>query len=53
MCFDALHMDFRTVDNFRRDDCPLCGDDPIIKELIDYEDFCGISSERNQIGMMH
>ena len=53
LCFDALHMDFRTVDNFRRDDCPLCGDDPIIKELIDYEDFCGISSERNQIGMMH
>ena len=22
--------------------CPLCGDEPTIKELIDYEGFCGI-----------
>jgi adenylyltransferase/sulfurtransferase len=26
----------------RRDpDCPLCGDNPTIHELIDYEQFCG------------
>jgi adenylyltransferase/sulfurtransferase len=26
----------------RRDPkCPLCGDDPTIHELIDYEEFCG------------
>lgn len=53
LCFDALHMDFRKVDNVRRDDCALCGDNPTIKELIDYENFCGISSERKQTHMIN
>lgn len=40
--FDALDMSFREV-NFRRNPkCPLCGDQPAIKELIDYENFCGM-----------
>jgi len=27
----------------RRDvNCPVCGDNPTIKELIDYEEFCGV-----------
>ncbi|MBI4334539.1 MAG: molybdopterin-synthase adenylyltransferase MoeB [Chloroflexi bacterium] len=40
--FDALDMSFREV-NFRRSPkCPLCGDNPTIKELIDYENFCGM-----------
>ena len=39
--FDALTMEFRVV-NLRRDPkCPLCGDDPTIDKLIDYEGFCG------------
>lgn len=40
--FDALDMSFREV-NFRRNPrCPLCGDNPTIKGLVDYEDFCGM-----------
>ena len=36
-------MDFREV-KIRRDvNCPLCGDNPSVTELIDYEIFCGIS----------
>jgi len=38
---DALTMDFRVVKLRRDPKCPLCGDEPTIKELIDYEDFCG------------
>ncbi|MFN3505419.1 MAG: rhodanese-like domain-containing protein, partial [Caldimicrobium sp.] len=39
--YDALQMEFRFF-NIRRDpNCPLCGEKPTIRELIDYEDFCG------------
>lgn len=48
LLFDALGMEFYRAKCARRHDCPLCGDDPIIKELIDYEQFCGIPSERCQ-----
>jgi adenylyltransferase/sulfurtransferase len=35
-------MEINTL-KLRRDvDCPLCGDHPTIKELIDYEDFCSL-----------
>ena len=39
---DALSMEFRTVKIRRDDNCALCGDDPKITELIDYEVFCGM-----------
>jgi len=39
---DGLDMEFRSVKIRRNPDCPLCGDNPTIKELIDYEVFCGL-----------
>ena len=41
LLFDALNMEFRTVKLRRDKNCPLCGDDPTVTELIDYEVFCG------------
>lgn len=42
LLFDALDMSFRTM-NVRRDpECPLCGENPEITELIDYEEFCDV-----------
>jgi len=41
LLFDALAMEFRVVKLQRDPECPLCGDDPTIGELIDYERFCG------------
>jgi adenylyltransferase/sulfurtransferase len=38
---EALAMDFRTVKIRRDPECPLCGDNPTVTELIDYEGFCG------------
>ena len=38
---DALGMEFRVVKLRRDPKCPLCGDDPTVTELIDYEGFCG------------
>jgi rhodanese-related sulfurtransferase len=43
LLFDALHMSFRTLKLRRDPDCPICGDQPTIKALIDYEQFCGIT----------
>ena len=47
LLFDALAMEFREV-RIRRDPrCPVCGDNPTIKELIDYEEFCGFPGGRH------
>ena len=42
LLFDALRLRFREL-RLRRDPaCPVCGDSPTIRELIDYEAFCGL-----------
>jgi adenylyltransferase/sulfurtransferase len=38
---DALSMEFRQVKIRRDPTCPLCGDNPTVTELIDYDAFCG------------
>jgi sulfur-carrier protein adenylyltransferase/sulfurtransferase len=45
MMFNALDMQFRELKLRRDPECPICGDHPTIKELIDYEHFCGMVSE--------
>jgi len=42
MLFDALTGEIRFVRWSRNPDCPVCGDRPTIRELIDYEAFCGV-----------
>ena len=42
LLFEGLDMEFREVRLGRRASCPLCGDNPTVKELIDYEAFCGM-----------
>ena len=39
---DALDMDMRTVKIRRDPNCPACGENPTVTELIDYEAFCGM-----------
>src|SRR5689334_18420574 len=43
LLFDALKMSFRTLKLQRDPECPVCGDNPTVKTLIDYEQFCGIT----------
>jgi molybdopterin/thiamine biosynthesis adenylyltransferase len=38
LLFDGLTMDFRRVRTRRDVRCPLCGDDPTIHELVDYDE---------------
>ena len=43
LLYDAWRMKFREL-KLRRDvDCPACGDRPTIRELIDYDQFCGVA----------
>jgi len=42
---NALDMKFRELKLRRDPECPICGDNPTITKLIDYEQFCGITAE--------
>ena len=42
---DALGMKFRELKLRKNPDCPVCGKNPTVKELIDYNEFCGIRGE--------
>jgi adenylyltransferase/sulfurtransferase len=42
LLFDAWTMKFRELKLRKNPGCPLCGDKPTIKALIDYEEFCGM-----------
>jgi adenylyltransferase/sulfurtransferase len=42
LLFDAWKMKFRELKLKKNPNCPLCGENPTIKELIDYEEFCGL-----------
>ncbi|MDI6731357.1 MAG: molybdopterin-synthase adenylyltransferase MoeB [Candidatus Margulisbacteria bacterium] len=43
--FNSLEMNFRKVKVPKDKDCPVCGDNPTIIQLIDYAWFCGIKKE--------
>ena len=45
LLFSALEMKFREVRLRRDPQCPLCGENPTITKLIDYNIFCGINPE--------
>jgi len=40
---DALGMRFRELKLRKNPDCPVCGTHPTVTELIDYDQFCGIT----------
>jgi sulfur-carrier protein adenylyltransferase/sulfurtransferase len=42
---DALGMRFRELRLRKNPECPVCGVNPTIRQLIDYEQFCGIRGE--------
>jgi len=48
MIYDALEMTYRAVKVRKDPECPLCGKNPTITELIDYEAFCGTVSDEAQ-----
>ncbi len=45
MIYDALEMEYRKLRVRKDPNCALCGDNPTVTELIDYETFCGAISD--------
>ncbi len=45
---DVLEMEPRMLKLRKNPECPICGDNPTVTELIDYEEFCGIG--RGELG---
>jgi sulfur-carrier protein adenylyltransferase/sulfurtransferase len=48
MVYDALDMSYRKIKVRKDPDCALCGQNPTITGLIDYDDFCGTVSQEAQ-----
>ncbi len=48
LIFDALELKWREVKLKHNPDCPVCGDEPTQKELIDYDVFCGLQGEQSE-----
>ncbi|MEY9871877.1 molybdopterin/thiamine biosynthesis adenylyltransferase/rhodanese-related sulfurtransferase [Streptacidiphilus sp. MAP12-33] len=49
MIYDALEMQYRQVKVRKDPNCALCGENPTVTDLIDYEAFCGAVSEEAQL----
>src|SRR5207247_9334744 len=45
LLYDALQMSFREFKIRRNPKCPMCGDQPTLKQLIDYDQFRGIRGQ--------
>jgi molybdopterin/thiamine biosynthesis adenylyltransferase/rhodanese-related sulfurtransferase len=45
LLYDALQMRFQEFKIRRNPRCPMCGDQPTIKALIDYDQFCGVRGQ--------
>ncbi len=43
LMYNAMDMTFREVRLRKDKTCPLCGENPTVKELIDYDQFCGLT----------
>ncbi|TET64668.1 molybdopterin-synthase adenylyltransferase MoeB [Candidatus Aerophobetes bacterium] len=50
LILDALESSFRTVKLRRDEDCSVCGENPTLTELIDYEDFCSLRRATGETG---
>src|ERR1043166_2701361 len=46
LLFDAWTMKFREFKLRKDPKCPVCGENATIKELIDYEEFCGVAAHQ-------
>src|SRR5213594_3940734 len=51
LLFDALRMRFRELKLRRNPECPICGDNPTIHALIDYDQFCGVAAQEQAPGV--
>ena len=42
LLYNSLKMNFKELKLRKDPNCPICGENPTVKELIDYQEFCGV-----------
>jgi adenylyltransferase/sulfurtransferase len=52
LIYDALEMNYRSVKVNKDPDCAICGKNPTVTELIDYDAFCGAVSEEAEAAVV-
>jgi rhodanese-related sulfurtransferase len=50
LLYDALDMSWQTIFLHKNPHCKICGSEPSVHELIDYEGFCGVSVRNTSDG---
>jgi molybdopterin/thiamine biosynthesis adenylyltransferase/rhodanese-related sulfurtransferase len=50
LLYDALDLSFQSVKLHKNPDCKVCGENPEVTELIDYEEFCGVPAHDQEDG---
>lgn len=53
LLINALKMKFREVKLLKNEECPICGKNPTIRQLGDYNQFCGVSPQNQQQAQEH
>ena len=48
LVYDALSMTFKELKLGKNKNCPICGENPRVRELIDYEQFCNMKEEEEK-----
>lgn len=48
LLYNALDMEFRELRLRKDPECPVCGENPTVTELIDYQQFCGIDPRQER-----
>ena len=51
LIYDALRMKFRELKLKKDLECPVCGENPTVRELIDYEQFCGVAPSAPEVAV--
>jgi adenylyltransferase/sulfurtransferase len=49
--YDALEARWQTIKVRKDPECPVCGKNPTVTELIDYEQFCGVPADDHEVSM--
>ncbi len=49
LLYNALNMSFRELKLQKDPECPICGQNPTVDKLIDYQQFCGIGTEEDTV----
>jgi len=52
LLYNALDMSFDTIQLRKNPACPVCGENPTIRELIDYDEFCGVPGRHAEAGSL-